>query len=259
MTNEELLENLMNGTLDESGQEMLQSRRMESADFDADVSEFERVLELLHEDDAGETASPALLSSTKSKVVTAIATGVTGGAMMSSSTTTFLSKTGLMIVGGLGAVATGIYVFFGGSEPVAEKPTDKLQSETAIERHVDPVVIETPDNKPSEQAQSQPEVSSTEPIRTTTPVQPVQESISRDSEAEIIADDTDPLLKARYAAEQQRLSNYVAAGQSDKVVETYNTLIQLAKDLNKEVESELWLQRKRDFEGHTESTPPNNE
>lgn len=258
MTNEELLENLMNGTLDESGQAMLQSRRMESAEFDADVSEFERVLELLHEDDAGETASPALLSSTKSKVVTAIATGVTGGAMMSSSTTTFLSKTGLMIVGGLGAVATGVYVFFGGSEPVAEKPKDKLQSQIAIERHVDPVVIETPDNAPTEQEQSLPEVSSAEPIRTTTPVQPAQESSSSDSQAEIIADDTDPLLKARYAAEQQRLSNYVAAGQRDKAVETYSTLVQLAKELGKEVESELWQQRKRDFEEQAEANPPNN-
>ncbi len=251
MTNEELLENLMNGSLDESSQALLQSRRLEDSEFDADVSEFERVLELLDADDAAETASPALLASTKSKVVTAIATGTVGGALMSSGSTTFFSKAGLIIVGGLGAAATGAYMYFtsGSDEDVSPVKPVKQQTEQVIET---PETVDLQPQIEESVISEQPQTEAPQPRESA-----VEESRPEGSspQAEIVGDDTDPLLKATYAAEQQRLSNYLAVQNRGEALKTYSKLVELAEKMNKTVDAELWKQRKAKFEQASDTQP----
>ncbi len=116
MTNDELLAKLYDGTLTEAEQDVLQQRIQESPEFAGEVAEFETVVELMETSSEDDEPKPALLRTTKEKVIALIGaaagTATIGGAASQMGGGLFTSVLFKWIAGVVGALTFGGLVFW---------------------------------------------------------------------------------------------------------------------------------------------------
>ena len=111
MTNDELLAKLYDGTLTAAEQDILQQRIQESPEFAGEVEEFETVVELMETSSEDDEPKPALLRTTKEKVIALIGaaagTATIGGAASQMGGGLFTSVLFKWIAGVVGALTFG--------------------------------------------------------------------------------------------------------------------------------------------------------
>lgn len=116
MTNDELLAKLYDGTLTEAEHDVLQQRIKESPEFAGEVEEFETVVELMEKSSEDDEPKPALLRTTKEKVIALIGaaagTATIGGAASQMGGGLFTSVLFKWIAGVVGALTFGGLVFW---------------------------------------------------------------------------------------------------------------------------------------------------